>query len=186
MTPAAICPWSPRLCLATVIWTTAGPRGNVSLGLAILAGTGGGSALGSMRHREQLWNSAPMKFDRLDRVNESIQRALAELFEEEIAPRVTVLVTVTRVRVAPDLRTGRVSVSVYGDDSQRREVMALIAKRRVLLQSGLGRRVRLKYTPVLDFVPDTSLDDADRVISLLNELAPDDACEQEAEAPPTE
>jgi len=127
-----------------------------------------------------------MKFDRLDRVNESIQRALAELFEEEIAPRVDALVTVTRVRVAPDLRTGRVFVSVYGTEVQRREIMSVIVKRRPVLQAALGKHVRLKYTPVLDFVPDTSFDEADRVISLLDELASDDISAQNTEVSSTD
>jgi len=125
-----------------------------------------------------------MKYERMDRVNERTRRALADIFEEEITPRVAALVTVTRASVAPDLRTGKVFVSVYGDDVQRREVMAVIAKRRAVLQSALGRRVRLKYTPVLDFVPDTSFGDADRVISLLDELAPDGG--EAPDASPTE
>ncbi|NOY79695.1 MAG: 30S ribosome-binding factor RbfA [Kiritimatiellaeota bacterium] len=120
-----------------------------------------------------------MKQDRMKRVNHSIQRVLADLFEAEIAPRVDVLVTVTRVRVAPDLRTAKVFVSTYGTPSQQNAAMAVVAKQRALLQQGLARAVRIKYTPVLEFIPDDTFAEADRIISLLDKLAP-------AEGPPSD
>ncbi len=113
-----------------------------------------------------------MKYDRMKRVNHRVQRVLADLFEAEIAPRVDVLVTVTRVRVAPDLRTAKVFVSTYGTPGQRDKAMAVVLKQRALLQQGLARAVRIKYTPVLEFVSDDTFAEADRILSLLDKLTP--------------
>jgi len=114
-----------------------------------------------------------MAHDRMTRVNELILRELGGLFERDIAPYVESLVTVTRVRTTPDLRQARVYVSVMGREEERPEVDRLLRWRRVEFQAHINRRLRLKYTPVLDFVFDESMAEADRILSLLDELERD-------------
>ena len=109
-----------------------------------------------------------------------IRRELGLLFEREISPQVDTLVTVTAVTTAPDLRSATVSVSVYGDDAQREDVLSLLRRNRVRLQKGLARGVTLKYTPVLRFKIDLRAEQADRVLSILSDLdIPDDDDEEE-------
>lgn len=115
-----------------------------------------------------------MKVDRILRVNELLRRELGRLVERDVAPRMEALVTVTRVSTSPDLRQARVYVSVLGGEEQRHEALRLLLGCRREMQSELGRRVRLKYTPVLTFQLDRSLEEADRILSIIDDLGLDE------------
>ena len=108
--------------------------------------------------------------DRLLRVNELLMRELGNVFTRVISPAVPVLVTVTGVKTAIDLRDATVFVSVYGKAMAKREVIALLERRRALIQAELAKMVVLKYTPRLHFKLDQTAENADRVMHILNEL----------------
>lgn len=112
-----------------------------------------------------------MAVDRLKRLNPLLQKELATLFEFYIAPALpNALVTVTGVEVASDLRNANVYVSVYGAKGMEARVLDLLQKKRPLLQSGLNRKVIMKYTPILNFRLDHTAERADRVERILAEL----------------
>ena len=112
--------------------------------------------------------------DRMRRVNEVVKRELGDLFEKIICPEFEALVTITAVDSSPDLRHARVFVSVFGDDEQKKAVMARLHGSRKNFQSLMVKRVRLKYTPKLHFELDDSPERADRVMRLLDELEPEE------------
>ena len=111
-----------------------------------------------------------MPNDRLLRVNELLLRELGNVFTRFVSPAVPVLVTVTGVKTAIDLRDATVFVSVYGKAMPKQEVMSLLERRRALLQAELAKKVVLKYTPRLHFKLDETAEKADRVMHILNEL----------------
>ncbi|MBT3376790.1 MAG: 30S ribosome-binding factor RbfA [Lentisphaerae bacterium] len=111
-----------------------------------------------------------MPTNRMLRVNELIHREVSNLIERELGGLVDGLVTVTRVETSSDLRHARVHVSVYGEESAKSEAMRMLARLRKRFQGEIGRRIELKYTPVLTFKLDESLEAADRVLSLMNDL----------------
>ena len=57
------------------------------------------------------------------RINDEVQRALAGIVREVKDPRISPLTSVTGTEVAPDLKTCRVYVSVYGDDKAGEKTM---------------------------------------------------------------
>ncbi|OGV68453.1 MAG: ribosome-binding factor A [Lentisphaerae bacterium RIFOXYB12_FULL_65_16] len=125
-----------------------------------------------------------MSLERMRRVNELIRRELGELCEREIAPNLQGLLTITQIQTAPDLRQAVVYVSVMGDEAQHRHALRLLLKRRAWLQHELNQRVQLKYTPVLTFKLDRAGAQADRVLSILEEIDPHEpvpAAEADAE-----
>ena len=111
-----------------------------------------------------------MSNDRLLRVNELLLRELGNVFTRVISPAVPVLVTVTGVKAAIDLRDATVFVSVYGKAMPKADVMALLERRRALIQAELAKKVILKYTPRLHFKLDETAENADKVMHILNEL----------------
>ena len=116
-----------------------------------------------------------MSTDRMVRVNELLKRELGSIFTFLVTPHSSSLVTVTGVKTSPDLRNATVFVSVYGSESQVREVMSLLHSKRGELQSQLAGKVVLKYTPRLHFRLDRTAAEADRVLSILESLdIPDD------------
>lgn len=113
--------------------------------------------------------------DRITRVNELIKREIACIleskeFEEEC------LISVTQVKTSPDLRHAKVYISVLGGDNRvRRKAMRYLERNRGDFQKKMSRNIVLKYTPVLEFIPDLQLEEADRLLSIMAELEKDDS-----------
>ena len=120
-----------------------------------------------------------MSINRIQRLNTLLQRELGELFEVYVRPALPgVLATVTGVEVASTLRNANVYVSVYGPRGCQAKALDVIARKRTLIQGDLGKRIILKYTPVLNFKLDDTAERADRVEKILMELdIPADAAE---------
>jgi len=107
---------------------------------------------------------------RPQRVAEAIREAVAEFLTAEARdPRIG-LVTVTGVRVTPDLKRAVVQVMVHGDEetkerSRRALVHAAGAMRRVI-----GGRLRVRTVPEVVFELDRELERASRIDALLAQL----------------
>ncbi|MBQ4480740.1 MAG: 30S ribosome-binding factor RbfA [Victivallales bacterium] len=117
-----------------------------------------------------------MASDRITRLNAQLQRELGLLCESHIRPAMPgVLITVTGVELASNLRNANVFVSIYGAPGDDRRALEFLKSKRHLLQAGLARQVIMKYTPVLNFKLDGTAARADRVMNILKELdLPDD------------
>ena len=76
------------------------------------------------------------------------------------------VVTVSEVRVSPDLRQARVYVAPLGGEGAE-EVVAALMRCRKYLRGELGRRMTTKFTPELHFEEDQSFAEAQRVDQLL-------------------
>ncbi len=113
-----------------------------------------------------------MSTQRIKRLNELLKREISEALYRELAGTDLDLATVsvTRVSITPDLRQARVYVSVRGDDSAADYALRTLRRHRVPLQKTVGRDIILKYTPVLQFERDTSIEKGDRVLDLLLHL----------------
>lgn len=90
-------------------------------------------------------------------------------------PRVTGLVTVTGVDVTRDLRHARVYVSILGTETEKQATMEGLESVRGYLRAKLGRTLRLRVTPELDFKYDASIAHAARIDSLLEQIRSDEA-----------
>lgn len=115
------------------------------------------------------------------RVNAAIQRELGMLVEREIAPYVSGLITITKVKTSPDLRHAQVYFSVMGGESDHTEALRLMLGKRAHLQHEIASTIQLKYTPVLKFHVDQSPAEADHVLSIISELGLDDVPDAGAE-----
>jgi phosphoesterase RecJ-like protein len=84
-------------------------------------------------------------------------------------PRVG-FVTITSVRVTPDLRQMRALVSVFGSDEEKTSSLEGLKSARPFLRSELGRQVRLKYLPDLTFELDNTTEEAARLEALFDRI----------------
>jgi ribosome-binding factor A len=103
------------------------------------------------------------------RVGEEVRHALA-MFLERGAIRDPGLegtpVTVTEVRISPDLRKATVFVMPLGGGDADGVIKAL-GRAKPFIRRQLARDVRLKYVPDLSFVEDSTFDEVSRIESLL-------------------
>lgn len=109
--------------------------------------------------------------DRIERLNAQLLKELGLLGEAHIRPDIPdALVTFTGVELASNLRTANVFVSVYGSESAKRRAMELVQQKRPIFQSGIARKITMKYTPVLNFKLDDTAERAQRVMAILQDL----------------
>ncbi|MGZ8606617.1 MAG: 30S ribosome-binding factor RbfA [Actinomycetota bacterium] len=121
---------------------------------------------------------------RPSRVSEEFREILAEEIPKLKDPRVG-FVTVVGVTVTPDLRLARVSYTSLGDEAARRGTAAALRSARGHLRRVIGRQVRMKVLPALEFEEDRTTESADRIASVLRALQ-DDGTGGDALAPPGE
>ena len=109
--------------------------------------------------------------DRIARVNELLKREIADVIEKYSLNEGGLLVSITKVHASESLRNATVYVSIFGGDDQKsEEVIKKLYKLKPEIQRQVARHVILKYTPVLQFVRDTNLEEGDRVLALIREL----------------
>ena len=106
------------------------------------------------------------------RVGALLQAALSELLLRGVKdPRVG-MVTITGVDLSPDLKHASVFVSTHGDAESMKRTLAGLESARPYLQSQVGRRLGLRFTPELRFSIDPSIDTAARLEQLFRETQP--------------
>lgn len=109
-------------------------------------------------------------FRRADRVAEAIQEEVAELLRLRIKdPRIG-FVTITGVEVTADLRHARVFYSVVGDAAAREATQRGLDSAAGFIQSELGRRLKLRFAPTVEFRFDPSIERGARIEQLLKEV----------------
>ncbi len=110
---------------------------------------------------------------RVARVSELIKREVSQMLLSGIKDdRVgSGIVSVTDVQVAGDLQHAKIFVSIYGTSEAKAETMAGLKSATGFVRSELGQRIRLRRTPEVIFLEDSSLERGDKVLSLLSRLS---------------
>lgn len=120
----------------------------------------------------------PREYPRADRVERLAREVLGEAIQELKDPRVG-FVTVTNVTMTPGLRHAKVFISVLGSDDERAQTIEAIQHAAPYLRSILGREVRMKYLPQLEFLEDETAAYGERIESLLRQVGVSKAPEVE-------
>src|SRR5690554_5820103 len=107
---------------------------------------------------------------RANRVAEQIKKELGEIISQKIKdPRVG-FVTVTDVEVTNDLQQATVYVSVLGNAEEKEETLVGLSKAKGFIRSEIGKRIRLRKTPEIEFQFDEANEYGNRIEQLLREL----------------
>ena len=110
-----------------------------------------------------------MPSNRIGRINEEIQRELADQLRHLKDPRVSSgMVSVTRVDTTGDLRYARVYISVL-DKRQEKDVLKGLKSASGFLRRELGRALQLRYTPELQFIGDDSIQYGAHILEVLRD-----------------
>ena len=110
-----------------------------------------------------------MPSNRIGRINEEIQRELADQLRRLKDPRVSSgMVSIIRVDTTGDLRYARVYVSAL-DKSREKEVLKGLKSASGFLRRELGRALQLRYTPELQFIADDSIQHGAHILEVLRD-----------------
>lgn len=110
-----------------------------------------------------------MENTRQQKIARQIQKDLGEMFSRELAEIVRgAMVTVTEVRMSPDLEYARIWVSVFPFDCHA-GIMASLETNNRLIRKSLGTRIRnqMRVVPELTFVLDDSFEYIEKIDKLL-------------------
>jgi ribosome-binding factor A len=107
--------------------------------------------------------------NRIVRINELVQREISDILRRRHASE-AVAITIAEVRVAPDLRDGRVFVAIVGDEATVADRFRWLQRRAPEIREELAKRIVLKFLPHLTYVLDKSADKVARVLSALDQI----------------
>ena len=105
-----------------------------------------------------------------ERMSDRIHQILSQLLLREISDPRLQDVTVTEVKLDPELMYAKVYVNAMGDDSRQAVVMQGFRRANSFLRREVGKRVRLRNTPELHFHWDHTLAHADRINRIISSL----------------
>ncbi len=115
------------------------------------------------------------------RINQEVVRELSEIIRTEIKdPRIHPLTTVTDARVAPDLKTCKVYISVLGTREEKETTMEGLLSAEGAIRSFLARNLNLRLTPELLFILDESIEHGVAMSRKIDEVARMDQEKREA------
>jgi ribosome-binding factor A len=105
------------------------------------------------------------------RINELVQREISDILRKRYQSE-AVAVTITEVRVAPDLRDARVFVSIVGEPETVTLKLRWLRRQAQAIREEVGRRIVLKFLPKFEYVLDDSCERGTRIQRLIDELPP--------------
>ncbi len=105
------------------------------------------------------------------RINAEVQKELSEIIRAGIKdPRVNPMTSVIAVEVAPDLKTCKAWISVYGDEEAIRETVAGLNSAEGYIRRELAHRINLRNTPEIRFYVDESIAYGVRMSKMIDEV----------------
>jgi ribosome-binding factor A len=112
-----------------------------------------------------------MASHRPDRVGDQIRQVISELLSRgEVHDPGVGFITLTRVKVSPDLQVARVYYTSLGDEAARKQTAKALERATGFFRRHVGDRLQLRRVPELQFQFDESVAHQDRVEQILREL----------------
>jgi ribosome-binding factor A len=105
-----------------------------------------------------------------DRIAEQIQAILSTLLLREVADPRLKNITVTEVKIDPELMYANIYINALGDESRQDEVLVGLERAKGFLRREVAKRVRLRSAPELIFHWDVTLERGERLHQLLSSL----------------
>ncbi len=120
-------------------------------------------------------------YPRAKRVGQQIQRALSELIRRELRDPRLGMITLTDVRMSPDLSYAKVYYSVLGADPHLAQ--QILTQAADMLRGPLGRALGIRHSPELRFTQDELIESGARLSALINRAVKDDVARHVDEQP---
>lgn len=118
----------------------------------------------------------PREFSRKVRVAEGIKRVLGTQVSDWMREHGTGMASVTEATVSRDLKRTQVHISLYGCPDPK-ESLAQLRAESWRFRNALGRELRLRHTPEIEFCLDETIEHGDKLSRLLDDLNANDSHE---------
>lgn len=112
---------------------------------------------------------------RTERVASVIKHEIGGILVREYNDPSYGFITVTEVKMSPDLKIAKVAFSIFGGPDVQERAMKMLDAEKPQIRSRVAAHLRLKFTPALQFYLDDTLDRVDRINTLIKKIHSDDA-----------
>lgn len=106
---------------------------------------------------------------RVDKVEQLIKEEISLIFLHKLSETDLGFVTITNVRVSPDLKIAKIYLSVL-EKEKRELVLDKIDLKKGFIRSELAHRIRMKFIPELKFFIDDTLDYVEKIEGLIKKI----------------
>ncbi|MDX2043143.1 MAG: 30S ribosome-binding factor RbfA [Acidobacteriota bacterium] len=107
---------------------------------------------------------------RPNRLAQELKTEISAIISREMPHHRLGFVTITEVKVSPDLRHARVFVSVFGSPQEQKDSLELLNNEKSFFRLLIGKRFRLRHTPEITFVYDETIEHGDHMLQLMEEI----------------
>lgn len=112
----------------------------------------------------------PSNENRLNRINEELRKEISNIISFELKnPDATGLISVTKVKITPDLKYAKVYISMLNSKNNEKTLEAL-KKSAGYIRTIIAKRINLRITPELVFEEDNSMEYGMKIDSILKDL----------------
>jgi len=112
-----------------------------------------------------------VKVQRTDRIAEEVRREVSNLICFELSDPRIYGVSVTGVKMTPDLRVARVYFTLPGEPERAEAVKKALQGAQGIFRKALSQKLNMKFVPTLDFFYDESLELQDKIDALFGEIS---------------
>jgi ribosome-binding factor A len=106
---------------------------------------------------------------RTERLNDLLRAEISDVILREVKdPRLGGIISITQVRVTPDLSHARIFVSVMGNEEERSAAFKALNSARFFVRRELTHRIKMRRIPDLAFQRDDSLEQGAHLLSLID------------------
>ena len=108
---------------------------------------------------------------RIERINSQLRSEISKMILTDIKdPRISGVVSITRVETTGDMSYAKVFVSVYGSDTDKRNTLKAMSSARGFIQNELLHRLAIRRPPSLSFRLDETIEQGNEILELLDSL----------------
>jgi ribosome-binding factor A len=110
---------------------------------------------------------------RIDKIEHLIKEEISLIFLYKMDDPALSLITITNVKVSPDLKMVKIYLSVF-DKEKRELVLEKVKASTGYIRSELAQRIRIRYVPELRFFIDDTIDYVEKIENLIKKIHDDD------------
>ncbi|QQY80696.1 ribosome-binding factor A [Keratinibaculum paraultunense] len=112
---------------------------------------------------------------RINRISEEVKKIVSELLTMEVKdPRISPMISVTKVEVTKDLSYANIYVSVLGDQKAKDDTLEGLESAKGFIRKEIGNRIDLRYTPEPIFYLDESIERGIYMSKLIDKVKKED------------
>ena len=111
-----------------------------------------------------------MQYKRKDRVGDLLKREIAQIVQRQLKDPGLGFVTITGAKLSADLKQARIFYSVLGDEDSKKKSASALKRASGFIQSEIGRKLKLRYTPEIFFEFDGSVEYGAHIEELIEKI----------------